>query len=181
MSSVIDIAVRVLDPAWRQLWPSAARRVGGAARVAIDMALAQRHGHIGRTTELTIALADDGTVRGLNRDYRGIDRPTNVLSFSGLGNGRDRAADSPVILGDVVLARETVAAEAAAQGKTFPNHAVHLVVHGVLHLFGHDHRVSGEANLMESIEIRALARLGIANPYAVSRPRRARRRALASP
>jgi probable rRNA maturation factor len=172
LSPTIDIAVRVLDPAWRQLWPAGVRRIRGAARIAIDTAFAQRPSSIGRAAELTIVLANDSTVRGLNRDYRGIDRPTNVLSFSGLGNGRDLAVDSPAIVGDVILARETVAAEAAAQGKPLANHAVHLAVHGVLHLLGHDHRAPVEASLMESIEIRTLARLGVADPYAVRPPRR---------
>lgn len=133
---------------------------------------------LGSGAELTIVLADDGTVRRLNRQYRGIDKPTNVLSFGGTDGGRKPAPGLPTILGDVVLARETMAAEAAVQGKSIADHAVHLVVHGVLHLLGHDHQAAREADLMEAIEIQVLARLGVADPYVTRLPRRgARRRA----
>lgn len=133
---------------------------------------------LGSGAELTIVLADDGTVRRLNRQYRGIDKPTNVLSFGSTDGGRKPAPGLPTILGDVVLARETMAAEAAVQGKSIADHAVHLVVHGVLHLLGHDHQAAREADLMEAIEIQVLARLGVADPYVTRLPRRgARRRA----
>lgn len=174
MAAGIEIAVRILDPAWRQVWPSPAKRIRRAARIALDAASRPPRGD-GLAAELTIVLADDGTVRRLNREYRGIDKPTNVLSFEGSGGAYARA-DLPAILGDVVLARQTVTAEAAAQGKNVADHTVHLVVHGVLHLLGHDHRVASDASLMESIEIRALARLGVDNPYAAPRPRRGARR-----
>jgi probable rRNA maturation factor len=177
MSAGIEIAVRILDPAWRRLWPSPASRIRSAARMALDMASRRSRKRPGSAVELAVVLANDGLVHRLNRQYRGIDKPTNVLSFDGAA-GEDDRTGSPVVLGDVILARETVAAEAAVQGKTVADHAVHLVVHGVLHLLGHDHQVAREANLMESIEIRALARLGVANPYAVHPPRHgARRRA----
>lgn len=133
---------------------------------------------LGSGAELTIVLADDGTVRRLNRQYRGIDKPTNVLSFGSTDGGRKPAPGLPTILGDVVLARETMAAEAAVQGKSIADHSVHLVVHGVLHLLGHDHQAAREADLMEAIEIQVLARLGVADPYVTRLPRRgARRRA----
>jgi len=173
-----EIAVRILDPAWRRLWPAAARHARCAARAALATAVAPQCVGPGASAELTIVLADDGILRRLNRQYRGIDKPTNVLSFGNARGGRSPAAGSPIILGDVVLARETVAAEAAAQGKDIPDHAAHLVVHGVLHLLGHDHQAASEADLMESIEIRVLAGLGMADPYNVRVPRhRAGRRA----
>ncbi len=114
--------------------------------------------------EISVVLADDGLVRRLNRDYRGQDRPTNVLSFV----AEDRGGEERVqLLGDVVLALETIVLEASGQGKPVADHVSHLVVHGVLHLLGYDHRSEGEAAEMEALEIRVLAGLGVADPYRV--------------
>jgi len=107
-------------------------------------------------TELSVVLADDGFVQNLNRDYRDKDKPTNVLSFP---------QDSPM-LGDVVLAYETVKREAEEQDKAFEDHAAHLLVHGVLHLLGYDHENDEDAEEMEALEVEILNGLGIANPYA---------------
>jgi probable rRNA maturation factor len=101
-------------------------------------------------------------VRALNRRWRGRDSATNVLSFP---SGETGAGGRAVLLGDVVLAYETVAREAAAQGKTLADHLAHLVAHGVLHLLGFDHAEDAEARRMESLERRVLARLGVADPY----------------
>ena len=175
MPAEFDIAVRILDPVWRRLWPAAVSGARGAARTALDRTLKRPRSASAEPVEVTIVLTDDDEVRRLNRDYRGIDKPTNVLSFGGSGERRGRVAREPVILGDVILARETVAAEAAAQGKSIAGHAVHLVVHGVLHLLGHDHKSAREADAMETLETNLLARLGIANPYVARAGRRARR------
>jgi len=117
--------------------------------------------------ELSLVLADDARVQALNRDYRGRDKPTNVLSFAARDDATMPAIpDEPTALGDVVLALETTAAEAAAAGKPLADHAVHLTVHGVLHLLGYDHELGpAEAAEMESLEVAILATLDVANPY----------------
>ncbi|MQT12694.1 rRNA maturation RNase YbeY [Rhizobiales bacterium Sp-1] len=113
-------------------------------------------------SELTVAFADDARVRELNRDFRAKDKPTNVLSFPAPA----MPGEGPVFLGDVVLARETVAREAEIDGKPLDHHIRHLVVHGFLHLLGYDHEDDEEAEVMEGLETRILAHLGIADPYA---------------
>jgi probable rRNA maturation factor len=110
--------------------------------------------------EITIALTDDAEMRDLNRTWRGKDQPTNVLSFP--------AGDAPGehgALGDVVIAYETTQREAEEAGIALSDHVSHLVVHGVLHLLGFDHLNDDEAEQMEDLERKALASLGIADPY----------------
>lgn len=120
--------------------------------------------------ELSVVLADDALVHRLNRDYRGKDKPTNVLSFALTeAEEPELGEDAPVMLGDVILAWETVAFEAAEQGKTPSDHMTHLVVHGVLHLLGYDHETDDEAEEMEQLEVEVLETLGIADPYAATR------------
>jgi probable rRNA maturation factor len=118
---------------------------------------------IAEDAEVSLVFTDDSSVRLLNRQYRGQDRPTNVLSFPAapLASGR---LGPP--LGDIVLARETIASECEAQGLDFADHLTHLIVHGFLHLLGYDHEADGEAVVMERLETAILGRLGIADPYA---------------
>jgi len=156
-ASAIAIAVRIEAPRWRRAVAGAARLAERTTRAAV---LAAGAGHRG---EIAVVLSDDATVRRLNRDYRGKDKPTNVLAFP-LADAAPSAGEAGP-LGDVVLALETVAAEAAAQGKRPGDHLSHLVVHGVLHLLGHDHLKPAEALRMERLETRVLAGLGIADPY----------------
>lgn len=113
--------------------------------------------------EATVVLGDDAMVRTLNKAYRGRDKPTNVLSFPFQA---PPGAEHGGVLGDVVLAGETVAREAAERGILPVHHLQHLVAHGLLHLMGHEHETDGEAEIMERIEIETLATLGIADPYA---------------
>lgn len=117
--------------------------------------------------EVSVLLADDGTVRVLNRDFRGKDAPTDVLSFPAGPRAPGVPETAPWPLGDIAIALETSARDAAAAGKPLADHLAHLVVHGTLHLLGHDHEVPEEAERMEALERRILAGLGIGDPYAV--------------
>lgn len=148
---------------WAEALPQADMIVRAAAEAAWR---ATALGADGRAVELGIVLADDETVSALNRRHRGKDGPTNVLSFP---LGPDAAGrDGPVLLGDVVLAFETVAREAADQKKTLADHLQHLVIHGILHLSGYDHETEDDAERMERFEARILAELGVADPYLYS-------------
>jgi probable rRNA maturation factor len=114
--------------------------------------------------ELAIVLTDDERIQVLNREWRGFDKPTNVLSFPvnepGLGQ------PTPLLLGDIVIAYETTKREALEQGTPFLHHLLHLTVHGFLHLRGYDHEADDEAETMEQLERQILARLDIPDPYA---------------
>lgn len=115
---------------------------------------------------ISFLMGDDAAIRRLNASFRGKDMPTNVLSFP----APSMPGDPALVLGDIALAFETCAREAEAEGKTLVDHLTHLVVHGTLHLLGHDHDTAAEAEAMEALEIRLLAGLGIADPYAASEP-----------
>jgi probable rRNA maturation factor len=137
----------------------------------------------GRGGEVSVVLTDDAAIRALNRTWRKIDKPTNVLSFpaepaagpgqpvSPQGGGessRQRATMGAPLLGDIVIAYETVAREASEEGKRFSDHLAHLSVHGFLHLLGYDHDSDAAADAMEQLEVRVLAHLGVPDPYATS-------------
>jgi probable rRNA maturation factor len=112
-------------------------------------------------------LTDDEGIRTLNRNWRGIDKPTNVLSFPALQPRGPRLEDeAPRMLGDIAIAYETTRREADEEQKPFGHHLSHLAVHGFLHLIGHDHEQDQEAETMESLEREILAQLGIPDPYA---------------
>ena len=143
----------MLDAAWTEALPGVERLVRRAARAAV--AGARRV----RARSLTVALADDKAVRALNARDRKKDKPTNVLSYPSC---------ETAFLGDMILARQTVWREARAQKKSPADHVTHLVVHGTLHLLGYDHETGdADAERMEALERRILARLGIADPYAL--------------
>jgi probable rRNA maturation factor len=167
------VALRVEAPAWRRALPGAAGLARRAALAALRGAAALKAGEskpalpaasspvtsLPTTGGVCLVLADDALQRRLNHEFRGRDKSTNVLSFDG----------APAALGDVVLALETIAAEAEAQGKPLADHVAHLVVHGVLHLLGYDHETQGQARSMERLEIEILAGLGIGDPYRLPR------------
>lgn len=113
--------------------------------------------------ELSLVLAGDKTLKSLNKEWREIDKPTNVLSFPGKDIAVGETAD--IMLGDIVISLETTVREAALENKTFEDHLSHLVVHGFLHLFGYDHETDEEASQMESLETKILNELGIEDPY----------------
>jgi probable rRNA maturation factor len=123
--------------------------------------------------EVSVKFAEDAEVRSLNAAYRGKDKPTNVLSFPMvqkdlLDTVTLNSDDGEVLLGDIILAHGVCVTEAAEKGVAVATHATHLIVHGTLHLLGHDHQDDAEAEAMEALERAALASLGIADPYAVS-------------
>ena len=161
MSFELDIAIEAPWPDTREWEALAVVAASAVAQVAPELA----------NPRLTASLifADDAEVRELNREWRGKDKPTNVLSFPMMHRADLLAlpADGPPeMLGDMALALETCTREAAEKGVALENHVTHLIVHGLLHLVGHDHEVSPqEARAMEILEIKALALLGIEDPY----------------
>lgn len=165
MNLACTIEVALPCAGWTRLCPAAESLARGAA----ELALTRGTNNLGLTwpgaVELGITLADAAGQRQLNRDYRGQDEPTNVLAFPVWEPGTRLSPGVPILLGDVVLAVETVAQEAAEQKKPLADHLLHLTVHGVLHLLGYDHLTQAEAAIMESLERSILAELGVPDPY----------------
>ena len=155
--STLVARVSVTQAGWHRMLPATERTVARAVRAAASGARYRK------SALVDVHLADDRMLRRLNRQHRGKDAPTNVLSFP-LGAaipGRARR----VHLGDIVVALGTVRREARAQGKRPADHAAHMLVHGTLHLLGYDHSTRRDAAAMERLEKRILAGLGIADPY----------------
>jgi probable rRNA maturation factor len=147
----LDIIIEA--PAW-----SDQRGAEATVRRAIAAACSQ----VKAAGEICVVLTDDAAIRELNRTWRHIDRPTNVLSFPSTTPPGNAAS---AMLGDIVIAYETLAGEALAEGKPFLHHLAHLTVHGFLHLLGYDHEDDGQAEEMERLEREILATLGVKNPY----------------
>jgi probable rRNA maturation factor len=165
----LRIAISIENPAWLRRVPDARPRCRRLARAALAAAGFGSSG-TAATAELSLVLGDDALLRRLNRQFRGKDKPTNVLSFPGY-DPAERAVERPILpLGDVAIAYETSASEARAQGKTLAAHLSHLVVHGVLHLLGYDHLTKTQANDMETLETAVLARFGLSDPYRARAP-----------
>jgi probable rRNA maturation factor len=151
-------AVEIDIVAESDLWtacPGADATVRRAIGAAADVA--------GKSGTIAVMLTDDASIRTMNAQWRGIDKPTNVLSFPA---GSAPGHPGEIHLGDIAIAYETVAAESAAENKAFADHLAHLAVHGYLHLVGFDHETDDEATQMENLETRILSGLGIADPYA---------------
>jgi probable rRNA maturation factor len=157
----LEIAIEADWPAVPDWAGFAERAAEAASRVAPELA--------NQRLSVSLLFADDAEVQTLNRQWRAKDQPTNVLSFPMLERPALLALAEdgpPELLGDVALALETCAREAAEKGLPLAAHAAHLIVHGLLHLAGHDHETSpADADAMEALETKALALLGIADPY----------------
>lgn len=154
----VDIETPWPEGTWEAL---AIKAVEALAKVAPELANAR--------LSASLLFTSDETIHALNREWRDRDKPTNVLSFPMveqeelLSLGQE---GPPVLLGDIALAHQTCAREAAEKGASIEDHAAHLIIHGLLHLAGHDHEISSQdADAMEALEIKALAILGIADPY----------------
>jgi len=148
---IIDVLTE--SPLWEnepQAVPVVERAIAAAAQ-AIDAPLG----------EVVVMLADDETVRSLNRDWRKIDKPTNVLSFP----AAKTPGIEPTMLGDIVIAYETLTRECEEEDRVFLHHLAHLAVHGFLHLMGYDHQNDSDAEAMEQLEAAILARLDMPDPY----------------
>jgi len=153
--------VLVVADGW-QSEPDAEAVIHRAIAAAVEMATAD----VG-DAELAVMLTDDAGIRTLNLNWRGIDKPTNVLSFPALQpTGAGAPDDAPRMLGDIAIAFETTRREADDEQKPFDHHLSHLAVHGFLHLIGYDHENDDDAEAMESLETGILAQLGIPDPYA---------------
>ena len=148
---VIDVVIEA--DAW-----AVYRDAEDIVRKAIEAAAAFEN----RPGEVAVMLTDDATIQQLNAQWRGMDKPTNVLSFP----ASNIMAAQDGHLGDIAIACETVAREAEAENKAFSDHLAHLAIHGYLHLVGFDHETDDEACRMESLETRILSSLAIADPYA---------------
>ncbi|QCI80544.1 rRNA maturation RNase YbeY [Hankyongella ginsenosidimutans] len=165
---MLRIALEIAEDRWSETgldWNALACAVCDAALKATPF---EHWSSAAEVLEVSVQLTNDAEVQELNRDYRGKDKPTNVLSFPMIEMRElaDGLLAPEQLLGDVVLALETVAAEAAAQGKTLRDHGLHLIAHGFLHLLGYDHETgAADAEAMEALERRALAELNVADPY----------------
>lgn len=148
----VNLLFTVNDERWNEL-PFSVEKVSGVAVATV-------FNEVGRTVkngmEISIVLSADEEVHTLNREYRGMDKPTNVLSFE---------TKDEMMMGDIVMSLDTLEREAESMGISLLDHYTHLLVHGVLHLMGYDHIKDDEAEVMEAFEVKILDKLGIANPY----------------
>jgi probable rRNA maturation factor len=146
---IIDISIECAD--WEKEFPDIDAHIRKTAKAVLTAMKIND-----QATELSVVLSSDAFIQVLNKQWRGKDKPTNVLSFP---------QEEPELMGDVILAFQTVKREADEQNKPFEDHTKHLIVHGILHLLGHDHEEDDEAEEMEALEIEILNALGVKNPY----------------
>ncbi|MBO4643135.1 MAG: rRNA maturation RNase YbeY [Alphaproteobacteria bacterium] len=160
----VKVRLRIDDKRWKDAFPDVEKCVRKAASSA------WKRGNTGdfkipvKQAEISVLLTDDSAVHSLNKEYRGMDKPTNVLSFAALDDENEPIID-PMLLGDIVVAFETTKREAIEQECSLADHLFHLIVHGMLHLIGYDHVEERDAVEMEALEIKILAENGLKNPY----------------
>jgi probable rRNA maturation factor len=152
----LEIDVNVATPAWRRV-----ANLEDLAKECVHQSLAVSGAALAPECEISVTFCDDAAIQALNADWRGKDQPTNVLSFPTPG-----ALERKPLLGDVIVAFETVAKEAEQQGKLLRAHTAHMVAHGFLHLIGYDHETAAEAERMEALERKIAMALGFPDPYA---------------
>lgn len=165
---MIEVALLIESPWPTHDWQTLAERACATAlRTSPQADLA----NTSATIEISVRLTSDDEVHTLNRQYRQQDKPTNVLSFpmvqADLIDSLADTDDGEILLGDIVLAHDVCAGEAGERNVSLQDHATHLIVHGVLHLLGHDHMDDAQAEAMESIEQAAMAALGLHDPYPI--------------
>jgi probable rRNA maturation factor len=153
-AAALQIDIRAQSPLW-EAQPLAGQTVRDAV-IAAASALSTAGG------EVSIVLTDDSVIRALNRDWRGIDKPTNVLSFPAAGQ---KAGEDARLLGDIIIAYETLERECDDENRIFLHHLAHLAVHGFLHLIGYDHQTDTQAKEMEGLECKIMMRLNMPDPY----------------
>jgi len=158
-----EIEVSVQDPEWETLG-NIHDLVLLVAKATLQSAILPQIA-FNRKLEASVVLANDDLVQLLNNEYRGKDKPTNVLTFASLDGEDVTPEGEPLNLGDIIMSFQTIEREAQEQGKFMLDHVKHITVHGVLHLLGYDHETDEEANDMETLEIRILEHLGVQNPY----------------
>ena len=156
--SRIDLTVALEDNRWMEAIPDLEQ----FCWKAVEQVLADIENVPAAPLEVACAFVSDATIQTLNAQYRGKDKPTNVLSFA---TEDELLPGMPAVLGDVVLAFETILRESLEQGKPFRDHVSHMIVHGLLHLLGYDHESDDDAEEMEAREVALLNELGVPNPY----------------
>ncbi len=157
MSGVV-LDIQIEDTSWAIL-----ENIETLCQKAIDQACVQAKPKPMNGAELSVLLTNEAEIQTLNKQWRNIDKPTNILSFPAVLP--NKIAKSP-LLGDLALGFETIAHEAKTDEKTFENHLTHLIIHGFLHILGYDHETDADALIMEALEIKILAKLNIGDPYA---------------
>ena len=158
VNNLVNIEIQIDEDGWTSL-----DKVEDLCKIAVQRACIETKQKFMQGAELCILLTNDTEICKLNKQWRGLDKPTNVLSFPAVSP--EKLAKSPM-LGDIALGFQTVEKEAINDQKTIENHLTHLIIHGFLHILGYDHEIDEDATIMEALEIRILENLNIANPYA---------------